>query len=124
MTIVEHISLAPRWAEEISVEQTGDILIVSGVNRVSTLGARDERCAENHDLINEYRAARRSVVGEKRAGGRLVYLQFANADSDERLIDFVRMHGPLWGFLPAYRRSKTSRHRDNVIWVEESLAAL
>lgn len=124
MIIVEHMPLVPRWAEKISVEQKGETLIVSGVNRISVLGGRDERGSESNDLISEYRRARRSIVGEKRAGNRLPYLQFANAVSDESLVAFVRSYGPVWGHLPTWRPSKTQKHRDDGIGVEESLAAL
>src|SRR5262249_52224321 len=124
MTIVEHdMSLAPAWAERITVRKHGDAVTVSGVNRIASLPVHHELHDGTKDFVEQYRTAGRVVWGQKRTAGRVgLHIDFANADTDSKLMAFVRTNGPVWGNLPTYRNSRTEKRRIDSISVEESLA--
>ncbi|MGB9408725.1 MAG: hypothetical protein WCA89_14395 [Terracidiphilus sp.] len=57
------------------------------------------------DLVQQYENARKDrSVGKQRTGKDSPHIRFANADSDDELIDFVRSFGPVvsksWKMLP------------------------
>jgi hypothetical protein len=57
------------------------------------------------DLVRQYELARKDrSVGKQRTGKDSPHIRFANADSDEELMDFVRRFGPMvsktWEILP------------------------
>lgn len=88
MKFVEQTPFPPFvWAKDISVELCGNELEVSGTAVLS-----DDDARVSPDPLREYRQALRS---EKRQGKKAPHVQFANADSDKKLIDFVRRFGPV-----------------------------
>jgi hypothetical protein len=63
--------------------------------------------SHNHpcDLVRQYEIARKNQsVGKQRTGKDSPHIRFANADSDDELIDFARSFGPVvsksWKMLP------------------------
>lgn len=95
MKIVEHIHPGFQWAEplkgkELSVDCIGSELQIIGL--VPTYQAEGSPC----DLIRQYEISPRQVpIGQQRTGMQSPEVCFANADSDEKLIAFVRRFGPV-----------------------------
>jgi hypothetical protein len=83
MAIVEHRSL--RWADKITVEVDGDQLIVR-----EKRGSLRETPPIQSDVLWPYSE-------HSKQPGAPPHVQFANADTDEKLIEFVRQYGPLNG---------------------------
>jgi hypothetical protein len=77
------------WGREISVRihptEIEVTAIVTG-NRIDLA---------NNDLLLAYMQSMRVNVGSKRRGTKSPYIQFANADTDAKLIGFVRKFGPV-----------------------------
>lgn len=78
------------WAKDISVTVCGDELEVSG-----TLVMLEEEGRAAPDFLREYRQAISRYGGQKRQGKISPHIQFANAETDEELIKFVRRFGPV-----------------------------
>jgi hypothetical protein len=78
------------WAKDISVEVCGDELEVTG-----TVVLLEEEALAAPDLFREYRGAVSRYGGKKRQGKNSPHIQFANAGSDEELIEFVQRFGPV-----------------------------
>jgi hypothetical protein len=95
MTHVEHFYPGFQWAEPekgnyLSVEISGDELLIEGLFP----GYQGQDSPS--DLMSQYGKARLSVRRRpKRAGSNSPHILFANADTDERLLSFVRLFGPV-----------------------------
>ena len=96
MKNVERIYLGHQWAEpeegshDLQVKLTGSDLKVTG------LLPRYQHPNEPTDLIWQYqRTIRYAVVGPERMGKDSPVILFANADTDQKLIAFVRRFGPV-----------------------------
>jgi hypothetical protein len=91
MAFVEH--MAYRWA----VERHGDSLLVRGEHASGFEVGKDSPLA---DVLLEYsRFAQNSkpIPGQLRGGRLAPHVQFANAETDKALIEFVREYGPVNG---------------------------
>lgn len=100
MTVVEQTKAVPwhpwfNWALPLrkridyDVKSAGDTLQVSG-RRMITSGKRKLPS----DLLGQYQFARKTRFKGHRGKG-LPHIRFANADSDEELMAFVRSFGPV-----------------------------
>ena len=61
--------------------------------------------SRSRDLLKQYKIARKNrSIGKQRTGKDLPHIRFANADSDDELIEFMRSFGPVvsksWEILP------------------------
>jgi hypothetical protein len=94
MAFVERSSKKPYpnfvWAKDISVKVCGDELEVSGIVVIDT---EEGRAAP--DFFREYRQAVSRYGGQKRQGKNSPHIHFANAETDEELINFVQRFGPI-----------------------------
>jgi hypothetical protein len=93
MTIVEHDLLnfpAFVWATDLHVEVQGDRLAISGIRPVS-----DDDVKAAPDLFRAYREAIAQFGPHKRQGKNSPHIEFANADTNEKLISFVERFGPV-----------------------------
>ncbi len=96
MTIVEQIHPGFQWAEppqkdgDLEVEQVGSDLQITGFfPRYKVEDAPS-------DLIRQFeRAPKSAPIGRQRTGKESPDIRFSNADSDEKLIAFVRRFGPV-----------------------------
>ena len=85
-----------------------DYLLVNRVRKeLEITAAMPEYSSENRpcDLILQYEIARKNQsIGKQRTGKGSPHIRFANATSDDDLIDFVRSFGPVvsksWKMLP------------------------
>lgn len=95
MTIVEHIKPGFQWADPLNksgfeVEQRDGEVLVTGL--LPFFKGSGGAC----DLFQQYEVARKNVtMGQKRTGKRSPHIRFANADTDKKLIAFVRQFGPV-----------------------------
>ena len=101
MAIVEQ--LVYRWADKITVERDGDKLFVYGQNGITEVWTESESRAV--DILGEYRDAPRirSIAAEFRSGLRAPHIRFANAVSEEKIVEFVRTYGPINGLREAWK---------------------
>jgi hypothetical protein len=102
MTYVEHNRRFPgsqwrQWAQPfprksgLKVEYAGAALQVAGCLRIS----HDEQEAPS-DFLSQYRIARKDrSIGKQNTGKDSPHIRFANADTDEKLVAFVRSFGPV-----------------------------
>lgn len=80
------------WARDICAKQltAGEEIELSGYEVFSSDEAKSA-----HDLVREYREARRVFGNQKRAGKNAPHIQFANAGTDEDLFKFAERFGPV-----------------------------
>src|SRR5580698_1451899 len=78
------------WGKDICVKVGVDGLEVSGVDPI----LQEDRDSAP-DALREYRRAVRRFDGPKRQGKNSPHIEFANADSDQKLIKFVQRFGPV-----------------------------
>jgi len=88
MALVEHSFPLLRWGVDLALKQEGNCVIVRGRSSFET---PDESFP---DLLGEYRRAPKNW-SKKHGGKDLPHLQFANADTDEKLVTFVKRFGPV-----------------------------
>jgi hypothetical protein len=91
---VEHKYPGFQWAEPLEanglrVERVKDELSITGL--LPRYGIKDDPS----DLIRQYELARKVHIGKKSSSKASPHIRFANADTDERLIAFVRAFGPV-----------------------------
>lgn len=96
MIIVEQLHPGFQWAEpaqkdgDLEVEQVGSDLQITG------FFPRCKVADAASDLIRNFEKAPKSApIGRQRTGKESPDIRFANADSDEKLIAFVRRFGPV-----------------------------
>lgn len=95
MKVVEQIYPGAQWAEplkgnELSVDCIGSDLQITGL--VPTYKVKDSA----GDLIHQYeKFPKHLAIGRQRTGTQSPEMRFANADTDEKLIAFVRRFGPV-----------------------------
>jgi hypothetical protein len=92
--------ISPVWAKRIEVERNGDSLLVTGWERVfGPVDAREIPYEDASKLDIFRRLNRYSLLqlGTKRDEESSSVYQFADANSDEKLIAFVREFGPVFG---------------------------
>ena len=76
--------------KELGVEWIGSDLKITG--SAAHYQRQDSPC----DLISQYEKSPRQVaIGQQRTGTQSPDVRFANADTDQKLIDFVRRFGPV-----------------------------
>jgi hypothetical protein len=96
MKIVEHVSPGFQWAEpvdgnqELQVEQVGAELHITGLLPLYERKDRPTDLIRQYDIAAKYRG-----VGKQRATGDSPEILFANADTDDKLVAFVRRFGPV-----------------------------
>jgi hypothetical protein len=88
VAIVEQKYPPFRWAKGVTVEHHGGVLRVSGQSPWGKLGE------PSLDLLQEYRKAPKNW-SKKHSGKDSPHVRFANADSDEKLLVFVKQFGPV-----------------------------
>ena len=103
--------LGRQWGEPIEgenclrVKRDGEVLeIIATLPRYLS---GDHPC----DLVRQYEIALKNyTIGKQRLGKESPHIRFANADNDEKLIDFVRDFGPVtayrWEWLRMPQRSR------------------
>jgi hypothetical protein len=95
MTIVERFCPSYAWAEplqgnEFDVEVTAEELQISGLFR------RYKPQDRPFDVLSQYELARKKrPIGRQPTGKDSPHIMFANADTDEKLVAFVRAFGPV-----------------------------
>jgi hypothetical protein len=95
MTNVEQLYPGFQWAEplkgrELHVAWTGSDLVITGL--VPRCDGQDSPT----DLIRQFEKAPRQIqIGQQRTGTQSPDIAFANADTDDKLIAFVRGFGPV-----------------------------
>src|SRR5665213_2107742 len=95
MTNVEHIYPGYQWAEplqgkELDVQSIGSDLHITGL--VPLYQRQDSPC----DLVCQYEKSYKQLeIGQQRTGTQWPDVRFANADTDQKLIAFVRRFGPV-----------------------------
>jgi hypothetical protein len=89
----------PNGESSLHVNRIGEELEITA--------AMPDYLSSNHpcDLVRQYEIARKNrSIGKQRTGKDSPHIRFANADSDDDLIDFVRNFGPVvsksWKMLP------------------------
>jgi hypothetical protein len=109
MIIVERLHRGFQWAEppqkggNLEVEQVGSDLHISG------LFPRYRAEDAPSDLIRQFeKAPKNCPIGQQRTGKESPDIRFANADSDEKLIAFVRRFGPVVAKCVRYIPDKES----------------
>jgi hypothetical protein len=90
MTFVEHIYPAIAWGKNITVKLDSDELEVSALVPVL-----QEDWDASPDALRAYRQAVSRYGGAKRQGKNSPHIEFANADTDQKLIRFVQRFGPV-----------------------------
>ena len=79
------------WADDITTRREKDQLIVRGfAHRLPKPGSLDGR-----DLIGIYARAIKSGASEKGAASRSPHIKFLNANTEEKLIEFIETFGPV-----------------------------
>lgn len=95
MTNVEHIKSGFQWAEplqgnDLALRSVGLDLEITGL--APTYAVTDSPC----DLIRQFeKSPKRIPIGQARTGTQSPEVIFANADTDEKLMAFVRKFGPV-----------------------------
>jgi len=109
MISVERLHPGFQWAEppqkggDLEVEQVGSDLHISG------LFPRYQAEDAPSDLIRQFeKAPKNCPIGQQRTGKDSPDIRFANADSDEKLIAFVRRFGPVVAKCVRYIPDKES----------------
>jgi hypothetical protein len=96
MNIVEHASRGFQWAEPVDKGEALQVEQVDTELRITGLLPLYERKDRPTDLIQQYEvAAKYRGVGKQRATGDSPEILFANADTDDKLVAFVRRFGPV-----------------------------
>ena len=96
MTNVEHIYAGFQWADPEGKSLALEVKPVGTELQITGLLPLYEHPDQPSDLIRQYeRAAKSGVVGKKRTGKNSPDMLFANADTDEKLVAFVRRFGPV-----------------------------
>jgi hypothetical protein len=78
------------WAKDIRVEKSGDALQVTGTAVISQQDVETTR-----DPFHSYMRAVSRYGLDKRQGKNSFHIQFANADTEGKLIQFIQRFGPL-----------------------------
>ena len=106
MTFVEHTFPPFVWGIDLRVEREGDRLGISGIRPFS-----DDEVKAAPDLFRAYREAMAPFGPEKRQGKNSPHIEFANADTDQKLVRFVETFGPVVvNSLRTEERSAASSH--------------
>ena len=92
MVIVEQADYPSfRWGHDLTVRVDGECLLVSGR---SVLGENAKSRSLASDLMHQYAKAPKNW-SNKRSGKNAPHIRFANADTDRKLISFVKEFGPV-----------------------------
>jgi hypothetical protein len=113
MTIVEHLFATFHWGAGLRVERGTDCLLVGAH---SPGWSFPEALAWSKDPWSEYQKAP-SDWSKGRVGTRPPQMRFANADTDENLIAFVKEFGPV--VVRNLRYGQTDRGEDPSVMVAE-----
>lgn len=94
MTNVEHFNPGFQWAEplkgkELTVELVGCTLQITGL--VPVYEREESPC----DLIHQFEKTPKQIAKGQSTGTESPEVSFANADTDEKLITFIRRFGPV-----------------------------
>jgi hypothetical protein len=95
---LKHEELFPgfQWAEPLPNERVLDVKLMGDTLQVMGHLPTYGEQAVPFDLISQYRIARKNrSIGQQRTGKDSPHTRFANADTDEKLIAFVRSFGPV-----------------------------
>src|SRR6266496_1077642 len=108
MTFVEHSREYPllTWGANIQVEPSGSGLTVSAIEPIS-----DEQQEAAPDLFRAYRCAISRFGGAKRQGTNSPHIEFANADTDQKLTQFIQRFGPV--LVSSLRQEDHPVHSDD-----------
>jgi hypothetical protein len=94
MTNVEHVNPGFQWADplkgkELAVELAGNVLQITGL--VPLYEREESPC----DLIHQFDKTPKQIARGQSTGTESPEVSFANADTDEKLITFIRRFGPV-----------------------------
>jgi hypothetical protein len=95
MIFIEHI--AYRWAEGIEVERKGDSLLLKGQRPAKLEVGKDSRPGDVLLAYSRFAQRSKPIAGQLRGGRLAPHVQFANAETDKDLIEFVHKYGPVNG---------------------------
>lgn len=97
MAFVEHYFPRFVWGDKLEVREDGTSYLVKGLfPSLDADGSSDpqEENARSSDLIEEYLKAPKDW-SKKHTGKHPPHVQFANADTDQKLMAFVKQFGPV-----------------------------
>lgn len=106
----KRLVVTPVWAQQIEVERQGNTLLVTGWGRIPDPFDAKEIASESIAKMDIFRRFRRYVLrhlSEKKTTEDAGVYQFADADTDEKLISFVKEFGPVWGEV------RSTKYEDN-----------
>ena len=96
MTIVERMFPGFQWADPLEKGQEFEVEQRGGELQITALWPSYASEDRPSDLIRQYeKAPKEGPVGKKRTGKESPDMLFANAETDEKLIAFVRRFGPV-----------------------------
>jgi hypothetical protein len=93
-------AIVPVWARHLAVEERADVLLIKGWGRDSTpIDARliEPKHRASVDLLHRFRRYVLSHLGKRSPTKDVGVYQFADANSDQKLIEFCQAFGPVWG---------------------------
>lgn len=116
-------AVTPVWAKAIEVTKRADVLLVTGRGHLSThIDPRNQDPAEiaGLDLYSRVARYRKRQLTSKKGTTEAGIYQFADANDDNKLVEFVSEFGPVWGDV------QPSTERDSAIKliVEQDLSRL
>lgn len=96
MTFVERVYPGLQWAEPFPGDRALEVKQDDNKLEISGLWPTYQTDASAFDFVRQYEDARKIVrIGEQRTGQKSPHIQFANADTDDKLISFVQRFGPV-----------------------------
>jgi hypothetical protein len=117
--------LTPVWAQQIEVKRQGDTLLVAGWGRIPYAIDEQDVGSEHVSKLDIFKRFHnyvlRNLAAERRAAGDAGVYQFADANTDEKLIAFVEEFGPVWGKV---RTSKWEENGTMTLVVAQSMEKL
>lgn len=98
MTIVERNEVFPgfQWAEPLQRRSGLDVKVVGDALQITGCLPKYGEANTPSDLLNQYQIARKNRnIGKQSTAKDSPHISFANADTDEKLVAFVRSFGPV-----------------------------
>jgi hypothetical protein len=94
------MAFTPVWAQEIEVEDQGDVFLVTGRGHLP--GPLDVRAVNpteisGLDLFARFERYAKRQRTKKHGSTEAGIYQFADASDDKKLLAFIKEHGPVWG---------------------------
>src|SRR5262245_24238739 len=113
---IEEVPFVPMWADQITLKRDGDLLSISGECRIAFVGTTDQKRPLEGDLLRIYANSTKRPKNSVSP-----HLQFANAETESTLVEFIRRYGPVWGRVRLQKILPNNQHTVAKIWAEETL---